>query len=144
MIVSEPSQAEVVINGKIVGKTPYKLRRTVTNNTRIYLRLTLPTYETKDTILTKDGDINKLNHYLGYLLIFPFDFDRNFKKKYNIMLQPKKQPVITSSDLKTVVEAEEDDVSKSTKLKILLDEYKSGKISREEFEALKKEILKKD
>jgi len=143
MIISEPPQADVILNGRLVGKTPYKLKRTMSNTASIYVRLVHPLHEQKDTVIVKDGDLHKLNHYLGYLFIFPFDFDRNFKDEYFFVLQPKKEPVSSSSDLEKIIRAYGDDVSKATKLKVLLDEYKSGKISRKEFEALKKEILKK-
>lgn len=138
---SEPANAHVLVNEKYIGKTPVKYKRTVSNATVFKVRISHPEYEKIDTSIIKDGTIHVANRIFGYLFIFPFDFDRNFKKEYHFVLQPKTTPDVKNEIINEEIPGQKE-TTKAQKLKKLLNDYNEGKINRLEFEAQKKIILK--
>lgn len=140
MIVSEPSEAEVYINGRYKGKTPYKFSTNISDETMLKVNIQKKGYVEVDTILYKDGKINKFNRIMGYVFVFPFDYDRSFKKEYSYQLNEKKytyypgiNPEETSKPLQ--------ENSKLTKLKNLQEAYRAGKYTEKEYKEIRKSIL---
>ena len=143
-IVSEPTGANVYINGRLKGQTPLKITTTLSNHGEIPLSLSHPGHESIDTFLTKTGETDKFLRILGYIAVLPLDYDKKFKPQNKYVLKPKQQRSYKFSQTVTEEDKEEIDTldaSKIEKLRKIQKAYKEKLISREEYITLKKNIL---
>jgi hypothetical protein len=140
MIVSEPSEAEVYINGRYKGKTPYKFSTTISDETILKVNIQKKGYVEVDTILFKDGKINRFNRIMGYVLVFPFDNDRLFKKEYTYQLNEKQNTFFPGNNPEETSRPLQEN-SKLTKLKNLQEAYRAGKYTEKEYKEIRKSIL---
>lgn len=140
IIASEPKEAEVYINGRYKGKTPYKFSATISDETMLKVNIQKKGYVEVDTILFKDGKTNKFNRFLGYILVFPFDYDKKFKEEYFYQLNERKNTFFPENypDVNTKPLQEN---SKLTKLKSLQEAYRAGKYTEKEYREIRKSIL---
>ncbi|MBK8621953.1 MAG: PEGA domain-containing protein [Saprospiraceae bacterium] len=139
-ILSEPSDAEVYINGRYKGKTPYKFSTTISDETLLRINIQKKGFVSIDTIFYKNGKTNKINRVLGYILVFPFDYDRMFKKEYAYHLKQKTYNDFPENlDQETSNSVHEN--SKLLRLKNLQEAYKAGKYTEKEYKEIRKSIM---
>ncbi len=134
-IMSTPEGAALFISGRYYGETPCKVSTTQSKEDKMRLVLEKEGYFPMDTSIYRDGKINKTSHILGWLFVFPFHYDRNFKTKYVFKLTDLKTSKLPSDSLSTIGQ------SNMEKLRALQDAYKQGRISKSDFETQKKIII---
>jgi hypothetical protein len=134
-IVTIPEGASLFISGRYYGDTPCKFSTTQSKEDKIRLVIEKDGFLPLDTSIHRDGKINRTAHMLGWLFVFPFHYDRNFKSKYVFKLSEYSSSFMNSDSVR--LEAR----SNSEKLKILMEAFKQGQISKSEFEIQKKIII---
>jgi len=139
-IVSDPPEAEVYINGRYKGKTPYKFSTTISDETILKVNIQKKGFTGIDTVFYKDGDVNKFNRVLGYVLVFPFDYDRMFKEEYFYKLHLKTNIVFPENMTQDSSNPVQEN-SKLSRLKNLQEAYKAGKYTEKEYKDIRKNIL---
>lgn len=139
IIRSEPSGADVYIDGMRVGKTPYQHQDSKIVGSRVNIELKKEGYETFDTYIYKDEQPNIGAIIGGVFFLFPFLWIMEYYPSYNYDLVPSQNTEQNSSTpSKTSISSKADRIRE---LKKLVDE---GLLTVEEFEKEKKKILEED
>lgn len=137
MIISNPPNAKLYVNGEMVGQTPYKHRDTKIVGTTTDIRIEKEGYKPLITDITKNEEAD-IGAIIGGLFVWvPFLWTLKYSPSHTYNLQPltvenETQP----SNQKTVNNSSK--VVKLRELKQLLDEKI---ITADEFEKEKNKIL---
>lgn len=139
MIMTEPSEADVYIDGAYHGTSPVKYKDRKPSMSTINLRIEKPGYETLYASVTRDDDVHVGAAITGIFLFIPWFWVLEYDKMYRYKLKPhgpghEEFEIFQATRPKTKVE-------KLLELKALLDQ---GIITQEEFDQEKKKILDSD
>ncbi len=140
MIVSEPSEAKVYVNGMRVGTTPYKHSDKKSIGSKTHLRLEKEGYEPLNTTFIR-AEMLDARVFFGAIFIVPLFWFLKYKPMHAYTLKPK-----LGNEQETIKETPKPNLTKSKadrlrELKHLLDEKI---LTQEEYEKEKKKILEED
>lgn len=136
MIKSVPSEADVYINGELVGKTPYLYTDTKVSFSPVMVDIVKEGYEPIYTSFRRDEEFNP-GTFVGGFFIWPiwlWTLDYKSARTYNLT------PMIkgTSGDTVTEIEYSGTKLEKLRELKKMLDEKL---ITEDEYQKQKAKIL---
>lgn len=135
-ITSDPPNATVIIKGNVVGETPYVYEDSKISFSKTPVTLQMEGYEDFHTVLVKDEEVDVGAIVGGIFFYWPFIWTFGYQPDHHYVLQstsPKYEDVdlrLSNQDMRRIQE--------------LNEMYKEGIIDQEEFELLKKRILKKE
>lgn len=139
IIRSEPSGADVYIDGMRVGKTPYQHQDSKIVGSSIDVELKKEGYETFTTYIYKDEEVNVPAIIGGFFFLVPFLWIMEYQPLHNYELTPLKNTEQNkTTPAKTTISSKADRIRE---LKKLVDE---GLLTVEEFEKEKQKILAED
>ncbi|MFA5625713.1 MAG: PEGA domain-containing protein, partial [Bradymonadales bacterium] len=87
LITSEPSGAQLFINGKNVGQTPYKHKDMKITGSTLSVRLEMEGYETLSTHITKNEDLHVGALIGGIFFLWPFIWILEYDEAYHYKLK---------------------------------------------------------
>lgn len=131
LISSEPSGAQVYLNGERMGKTPYTHTDTKILGTCTTLRLEKEGYESFNTVFCRNEEADVGAIIGGVFLLFPFLWTMKYKPGRSYELIPLKD-----NGEETIL-----DENKREKLRELKEMFDEGLINKEEYDAQRKKIL---
>jgi hypothetical protein len=88
LIQTQPPGARVYVNGAAVGTTPYTMTDTKIVGSTTAIRLELPGYQTLDTTISRNEELDVLPLIGGLLLLVPFLWVMKYQAGHNYQLQP--------------------------------------------------------
>ncbi|MDA8886329.1 SHOCT domain-containing protein [Bacteroidia bacterium] len=143
MIRSFPENANLNIDGRDVGKAPYRHQDSKVSLSTTEISLTMDGYRTLNTFITKDEEVDIGPAIAGFFVFIPWLWALKYEPSYTFTLKPeevKKQNIeptilVDPQDSKT---PETSKAQRLRELKALLDE---GILTQEEFDEQKKKIL---
>jgi hypothetical protein len=137
MIESTPSGAKVYLDGESVGTTPYWHEDTKISFSKTAVRLELEGYESYNTTITRDEDVDVGAIVGGFFVYIPWLWTMKYKEVHSYELVPL--DVAAMENLQEApMKGMQTKAQKLRELKELLDEKI---ITQEEFDAEKKKIL---
>ena len=137
MIESNPSDAKVYVDGKLVGKTPYKLTDSKFSSSTTDLRIEKEGYKPLITDITKNEDVNIGAIIGGVFVWIPFLWGLKYKPTHNYYLQP----LSTETETQPNTQKTQSNSSKTVRLRELKQLLDEKIITSEEFEKEKAKIL---
>lgn len=134
MIVSNPSNAKLYIDGELVGETPYKLQDTKIVGSVTDIKIEKEGYRPYMADITKDEEANIGAIVGGLFFVVPFLWTLKYKPVHTYQLVPlTSTPTQTQQAVTPKTKAD-----KLRELKLLLDDKI---ITQDEFEKAKAKIL---
>jgi len=88
LIQSQPPGARVYVNGAAVGNTPFTMTDTKIVGSTTAIRLELPGYQTLDTTISRNEELDALALVGGIFLLVPFLWVMKYQAAHNYQLQP--------------------------------------------------------
>lgn len=87
MIQSQPPGARVIINGAVVGTTPYAMTDTKIVGSTTQVRLEYPGYQPFDTYISRNEELDTLALIGGIFLLVPLLWVMGYQPAHNYQLQ---------------------------------------------------------
>jgi hypothetical protein len=87
VIQSQPPGARVIINGAVVGTTPYALTDTNIVGSTTHLRLEYPGYQPLDTFIVRNEELEVVALISGIFLLVPLLWVMKYQPSHNYQLQ---------------------------------------------------------
>lgn len=87
VIQTQPPGARVIINGAVVGTTPYALTDTNIVGSTTHLRLEYPGYQPMDTFITRNEELEVIALIGGIFLLVPLLWVMKYQPEHNYQLQ---------------------------------------------------------
>lgn len=131
VISSNPSGAQVYLNGEKMGKTPYSHTDTKIIGSCTSLRLEKEGYETFNTVFCRNEEADVGAIIGGLFFLFPFLWTMGYKPGRNYELIP-----IDAASEESIM-----DNNKREKLRELKEMFDEGLINKEEYDTERKKIL---
>ncbi len=131
LISSDPSGAQVYLNGEKVGKTPYSHTDTKIVGSCTSLRLEKEGYETFNAVFCRNEEADVGAIIGGVLFLFPFLWTMGYKPGRSYELVP-----IDGANKESIFNA-----NKREKLRELKEMFDEGLINKEEYDSQRKKIL---
>ncbi len=89
LIQSNPSGAQIYLNGESSGVTPYTMRDTKIVGTTTTIRLSKAGYQDFNTLITRNEKADVGAIIGGVFLLFPFLWTMKYKPMHNYVLLPE-------------------------------------------------------
>ena len=142
LIQSKPRGAKAYIDGEPVGTSPYTYRDTKIIGSTTMVKLEKDGYETFNTSFSRNEEVDIGAIIGGFLVLVPFLWTMKYKPTHTYELHPISENKLANNKNQQLKQSNTTSrVEKLLKLKKLLDEKA---ITQEEYENLKKEILKEN
>jgi len=87
VIRTQPPGARVIIDGAVVGTTPYAMTDTKIVGTSTRLRLEYPGYQPLDTAIVRNEELEVIALIGGILVLVPFLWIMKYQPEHNYQLQ---------------------------------------------------------
>jgi hypothetical protein len=87
-IQSQPPGARVLLNGAVVGNTPYTMTDTKIVGSATQVRLEYPGYQPVDAVVTRNEELDVLALVGGIFLLVPFLWIMKYRSTHMFALQP--------------------------------------------------------
>ena len=87
VIQTQPPGARVIINGSVVGTTPYALTDTNIVGSTTHLRLEYPGYQPLDTVIVRNEELEVVALIGGIFLLVPLLWVMKYQPEHNYQLQ---------------------------------------------------------
>ena len=87
VIQTQPPGARVIINGAVVGTTPYALTDTNIVGSTTHLRLEYPGYQPLDTFIVRNEELEVVALIGGIFLLVPLLWVMKYQPQHNYQLQ---------------------------------------------------------
>ena len=137
MIISNPPNAKLYVNGEMVGQTPYKHRDTKIVGTTTDIRIEKEGYKPLITDITKNEEAD-IGAIIGGLFVWvPFLWTLKYSPSHTYNLQPLTVENETQPSIQKIV----NNISKAVKLRELKQLLDEKIITADEFEKEKIKIL---
>lgn len=137
MIISNPPNAKLYVNGEMVGQTPYKHRDTKIVGTTTDIRIEKEGYKPLITDITKNEEAD-IGAIIGGLFVWvPFLWTLKYSPSHTYNLQPLTVENETQPSIQKIV----NNSSKAVKLRELKQLLDEKIITADEFEKEKNKIL---
>ena len=141
VIDSTPSSARIYIDGQRVGTTPYIHRDSKISGSFTAVKLELEGFETLNTDITKNEQINVGAIIVGCFVLVPFFWSMKYYPTHNYELVSKQIISDTKSNNPTTPISTKSKIDRLREIKQMLDEKI---LNQEEYEKEKKKILEEE